>query len=441
MTHPRTVATASQLKLHEYLLCIALIACLAFAALPAFAQPSFITFESGPVRPVATTPNGAVLAVVNTPDNRLELFLVGGGSLVHAGSVPVGMEPVAVAARSNTEFWVVNHLSDSVSIVDISSAPFHVSRTLLVGDEPRDIVFAGTAPTERAFITTAHRGQQRVDSSIAAVTGAGDPQLLTPGVGRADVWVFNLDNLGTTFGGTPHEILSFFADTPRALAVSADNNTVYVAAHHSGNQTTVIAETAVPDGNNMPGPLDNVAGDPRPEAGLIVKFDGSNWLDANGVQWDSDVNFDLPDHDVFSFNANTLASSTVPEYDHVGTILFNMVVNPVSGRVYVTNTELPNHIIFEGPGDHGGSTVQGHLSESRITVLNPTNGSVDTQHLNQHIDYSLLHTDPNPANGPPGRRAKAAFACDTSTARCLKRWLNAIRCSLRLCKNRRIRYH
>ncbi|NQX87645.1 MAG: thrombospondin type 3 repeat-containing protein [Halioglobus sp.] len=70
-----------------------------------------------------------------------------------------------------------------------------------------------------------------------------------------------------------------------------------------------------------------------------------------------------------------------------------MVVNPVSGKVLVTNTELPNHIRFEGPGIHGGSTVQGHLSESRITVLDPTVPSVDSQHLNQHIDYSQLHTD------------------------------------------------
>jgi hypothetical protein len=126
----------------------------------------------------------------------------------------------------------------------------------------------------------------------------------------------------------------------------------------------------------------------------MVKFDGSKWLDADGIDWSSTVNFNLPDHDVFSINANTLASSSVLEYDHVGTILFNMVVNTVTGLVYVTNTELPNHIIFEGPGNHGGNTVQGHLSESRITVLNPANGNVDPQHLNQHIDYANLHTDP-----------------------------------------------
>src|SRR6185369_3479755 len=112
-------------------------------AVPAAAQPSFVNFESGQVRPLALAPGGATLFAVNTPDNRLEIFTVSGGNLTHSGSVVVGLEPVAVAARSATEVWVVNHLSDSISIVDVSSTPPRVTRTLLVGDEPRDIVFAG----------------------------------------------------------------------------------------------------------------------------------------------------------------------------------------------------------------------------------------------------------------------------------------------------------
>ena len=46
-----------------------------------------------------------------------------------------------------------------------------------------------------------------------------------------------------------------------------------------------------------------------------------------------------------------------------------MAVNPVSGKVYVSNTEARNEVRFEGPGIFGGSTVQGHLAETRITVL------------------------------------------------------------------------
>src|ERR1700675_1126279 len=132
-----------------------LVALLASAA-PVFAGP-FVTFESGQVRPLALSPDGTHLFAVNTPDDRLEIFDVNAGTLTHVTSVPVGLEPVAVAARSNSEVWVVNLLSDSVSIVDVSvpTAP-RVVRTLLVGDEPRDIVFAGSSG-HRAFITTAHR--------------------------------------------------------------------------------------------------------------------------------------------------------------------------------------------------------------------------------------------------------------------------------------------
>ncbi len=383
----------------------------------AFAQPSFVAWESGPVRPVVLSPDGSQLFVANTPDNTLEIFDVVGGSLVPAGSVPVGMEPIAVAARNNDEVWVVNHLSDSVSIVDLSLTPPRVTRTLIVGDEPQDIVFAGTGGN-RAFISTAHRGQHREDPSIAAVTGAGDPQLLTPGIGRLDVWVFDATSLGNTLGGTPVEILTFFADSPRALAT--DGTTVYVAAFKSGNQTTTINETLVCDGfqfsggtggcgpgapGGVPGPINNRPGPGQanaPETGIIVKYDGSDWRDTLNRNWSPLVPFDLPDHDVFAFDANTLNPGQV--FDHVGTILFNMVVNPNTGRLYVTNTELPNEVLFEGPGIHGNSTVQGRLSLSRISVLNTGTGAVDPQPLNQHIDYSKLFTDPDPLNHPdPGQ--------------------------------------
>ncbi|MDJ0852396.1 MAG: hypothetical protein QNK04_28835 [Myxococcota bacterium] len=368
------------------------------------AWANYQLFEAGQVRPLAISPDGSTLVATNTPDDHLEIFAIQpDGSLVQTGSVQVGMRPVALAFRTNDEVWVVNHLSDSVSIVDLAASVPRVARTLLVGDEPRAIIFAG-AGGNRAFISTARRGQHRVDASIASVPGAGDPQLTTAGIGRADVWVFDATSLGNTVGGTPVEILSFFTDTPRDLAVSPDGNTVYLAGFHTGNETTVINETLIPDGfdsagpsggapGGVPGPDDNANGDPAPETSVIVKFDGSVWRDSLGRNWNALVPFDLPDHDVFSIDANTLSSSSVVEFDHVGTILFNIAVNPASGVLYVTNTELPNHIRFEGAGEHGGSTVQGHLSESRITVIDPSTSSVSPKHLNQHIDYSKLHTD------------------------------------------------
>src|SRR5262245_31517573 len=368
--------------------------------------PSFIEFESGQVRPLAISSDRTKLFAVNTPNNTLEIFSITSEGLSLRARVPVGLEPVAVAARNDHEVWVVNHLSDSVSVVDLTPAP-RVTRTLLVGDEPRDIVFAGTP--SRAFITTAHRGQQRTDPSIASVPGAGDPQLTTSGVGHADVWVFDPADLGAAFGGRPARIMTFFTDTPRALAVSPDKKTVYVAGFKTGNQTTTLSEGIVCDGfdphtpctftdgsvspGGNPGPATNFEGKRAPEVGLIVKFNNATqqWEDELGRNWNQTVRFSLPDKDVFAVNANTLTETAA--FAHVGTTLFNMVTNPVTGRLYVSNTEAFNQVRLEGPGIFGGSTVQGHLAETRVTVISDGTAP-QPRHLNKHIDYSKLAGDP-----------------------------------------------
>jgi len=375
------------------------------SAASASAGPPFVEFESGPVRPVAMSPDGTTLFAVNTPNGTLEVFTLTSGLPVFDYRVPVGLEPVAVAARTNTEVWVTNLLSDSVSIVSLTGTP-HVVRTLLVGDEPRDIVFAGTPA--RAFIATAHRGQQRTDPSLAGAPGAGDPQLTTPGVPRADVWVFDPANLGSTMGGTPLQIMSFFTDTPRALAVSPDHNTVYVAGFKTGNQTTTISQGRVctgfqamtpcklPDGTTSPGgnpgPPTDSAKEPAPEVGLIVKLNNNDghWEDELGRAWDGSVRFQLPDTDVFAVDANSLAQKA--SFAHVGTTLFNMATNPVSGTLYVSNTDAVNNVRFEGPGIFGGHTVQGHLAEARITVI--AGSTVSPRHLNKQIDYTKLAGSP-----------------------------------------------
>jgi YVTN family beta-propeller protein len=374
-----------------------------------FATSSYTLFESGQVRPLAMSADGSQLYALNTPDNRLEIFTITNGGLTPAGSVIVGMEPVALAVRSNGQVWVVNNVSDSISIVEFNNNKPQVVRTLLVGDEPLDIVFAGENGN-RAFITTAHRGQ---NSPI-------DPALTTEGVGRADVWVFDANALDsdTSMGGSPLNIITLFTDSPRALTVSADGSKVYAAGFKTGNKTTTIAETVVTDDGGVPlatmhvdtdgngaaeAHMTDTAGNMQPLTGLIVQHNGTNWVDEAGTVWDHKVNFNLPDNDVFVIDANAEVPAEIEAISGVGTIIFNMITNPVSGKVYVTNTEALNLNRFTGPAGtlpavQGSpaaaySTLQGHFVESRITVLD---GDVTPVHLNKHIDYSVC-CDANPA--------------------------------------------
>lgn len=387
-----------------------LLLCISLFAFLHTAHADFINFESGHVRPLALSADGARLYAINTPDNSLEIYDVRVDGLSHVATVPVGMDPVAVALHGN-QAWVVNHISDSVSIVDINAVPPRVIKTLLVGDEPRDIVFAGSN-AGRAFITTAHRGQN------SPYTDPNNPgEMTTPGIGRADVWVFNADNTGDPATGTPLTILSLFTDTPRALAVSADGNTVYAAGFHTGNQSTPISEGAVCNGgaaaaactpgtgNNtlaapggMPLPNQNVEGVSAPESGLIVKFNGSDWIDELGRSWNDMVRFNLPDRDVFAIDANANPPQQTAFYSGVGTILYNMVSNPLSGKLYVSNTDAQNHVRFEGERAVGSTTssVVGNLHQARISVIDNT--GVHARHLNKHIDYAVSPAPAGTAN-------------------------------------------
>src|SRR5690606_2822403 len=144
------------------------------------------------------------LAACNTADNRIELFDLSSGTPVWTKSIPVGYDPVSVRFRTPTEAWVVNQISDSISIVDTATGA--VSETLRTADEPADVVFAGTPA--RAFVTCS----------------------------QADlVQVFSLSNLAAD----PLEI-AINGEDPRMLAVSADGGEVYAAVYESGNRSTLL---------------------------------------------------------------------------------------------------------------------------------------------------------------------------------------------------------
>jgi DNA-binding beta-propeller fold protein YncE len=337
---------------------------------------SVTVFESGPVRPLALSADGQRLYVVNGPAGCLEIYALNGDALSLVSSVSVGLEPVSIAERTSNELWVVNHLSDSVSVVRLDGTP-RVLRTLQVGDEPRDIVFAGNN-RDRAFITAANRGQNRPGFTSASLT--------TPGSGRADVWIFDAAQLEDSLNGKPLSIVTLPADVPRALAVSSDGRTVYAAAFMSGNRTTVLHRDAI--NTPKPGLTTSADGVQAPATGLIVRYEGTTWRDEARTDWSSQVKLTLSDEDVFAINASATIPSITDRFVGVGTTLFNMAV-AADGRIFVSNTEAFNEVRFEGSGRRGNSTIRGRIAESRISMISPTSGAVTAVHLNRHIDFNL----------------------------------------------------
>src|SRR5204862_1867172 len=107
--------------------------------------------------------------------------------------IPVGLEPISVAARNDGEAWVVNWMSDSVSVVDLNR--FKVSRSFDVGDEPTDVVFAGLQK-ELAFVCVSGLSQVKVFDPSAPATSpqsinirAKQPRSLTRDASGSQVFV------------------------------------------------------------------------------------------------------------------------------------------------------------------------------------------------------------------------------------------------------------
>ena len=178
-------------------------------------------------------------------------------------------------------------------------------------------------------------------------------------------------------------MVKLFGDAPRALAATPDGSRVYAAIFHSGNRTTTIPASVVKAQGVTLLPPTSANGVPTPPQSQIVRFDDASghWLDDEGRDWSAFVPFTLPDADVFALDANASPVAMQPNvvpYAHVGTVLFNMAVNPADGRVFVTNSEARNERRFEGAGAALASfpqllqhTVRGRLHQYRVTVIDP----------------------------------------------------------------------
>jgi len=312
----------------------------------------FKSFESPQIHPIALTPDGTRLLAVNTPNNTLSVFELSGATPVLAAEIPVGLEPVSVAARNNDEAWVTNWLSDSVSIVDLGAA--NVIRTVDVGDEPTDVVFAGVQ-RQIAFICVAGLAQVK----------AYDP----------------------TAPDSSPLVIDIRGKQPRSLGRDPSGARVFVSVFESGNQTTIVPAAQVAAAGGLPKPVPKMAKKlPRaPNTGLVVRWNGSQWADERrNTKWNQFIPYTLADVDLVIIDASGASPAVSQEIRGIGTHIGNAVLDQAANRLYVANTESFNQIRFE-------PNLRGRFLSNRVSIIGlgssaPASSPVD---INPHIDFDV----------------------------------------------------
>ncbi|MFN0132143.1 MAG: beta-propeller fold lactonase family protein [Phycisphaerales bacterium] len=358
---------------------------------------TLVNWETGHVHPVDMTPDRTRLLVCNTADNRLEVFDITSGTPALVAEIPVGLDPISVRARTNDEVWVVNNISDSVSIVRLSQK--NVVATLRTKDEPSDVAFAGNP--QRAFVSCSQANT---------------------------VQVFDPANLAAA----PTDV-AINGEDPRALAVSPDGMKVYAAIFNSGNASTIlgggglgggalayppniVGNPASPYGTANPPPNSGgsfspplAGGNPTPpRVGLIVKKNAAGeWMDDNNGNWTSLVSgpsaaasgrrpgWDLPDRDLAAIDASSLS---VAYARSLMNICMAAGVNPATGQIAVVGTDATNEIRFE-------PNVNGKFVRVKVGLVNPATLVGTLKDLNAHLTYATPtltnQTDRDLAIGDP----------------------------------------
>ena len=309
-------------------------------------HPAFLSPHAGPI----AVRDGRVF-VVNTPADTLDVIDATSGDV--AARVAVGIDPVGVAVRPDgKEVWVSNHVSDSVSVVDVDAA----SETYLTViatvqdldrrtratrfDEPVGIAFASN---EKVYVALSSENQVAiVDVHSREVTGH----------------------------------LDIPAQDPRALVVRGER--LYVIPFESGNQTQLSGGTP---------PLD----------GDLVTFDAWEHIVANnnvlslGHVVDLILHPRVPDRDLFVFDTTT--DQRVRTVSTLGTLLYGLAVDS-GGQVFIAQADARNDANGRtGTEGHGLAEMENRAFLNQISRVPATDGSEATR-----IDLEPLPPE-HPARG------------------------------------------
>jgi YVTN family beta-propeller protein len=223
-------------------------------ATPSATSNGRIAMMSPQFQPVAVTSQYVFIA--NTPNNTLDVIDPTSHQIVR--QIEVGIEPVGLGIRPDgKEIWVANHVSDSVSIIDLdtqSKTFLHVIDTIqdfdpktkaTRFDEPVGIVFANN---QKAYVSLSSESQVAViDVAERRITKrlrieAQEPRGMVVRNGKLFVIPFESNNQTQLSGGKKEDIDGNLV-TFDAWNHSIQNNNVLSIGH----VVDIVKNPQVPD--------------------------------------------------------------------------------------------------------------------------------------------------------------------------------------------------
>ena len=327
---------------------IAALTPLASAQVASTAHGPELNFESGPVRQLLVADDGLHLYLLNTRDHRLETYTIeevpGPNStepkLTLVGSLFTGLEPVSMAIHPQDPnlMFVANLVSDSLTLVDLEEQM--VLATYRVGDEPRDVEIVGG----RIYVACARARDLNgawVDHALVVLDLAPTPAV--------------------------SQVHSIEGHKPRALATNGSH--VFVVPQNSGNHTTILRDDHAFQLGLEQIDLDAFDTNINLNKTLLLSRSGPverGWR----IPQTGRIVFDheypgyvqpLADRDVRA--ASVATGALDPSFSTgVGTTLFDVQVNPVTGALWVANTDANNRTRME-------YNVAGDAVTNQVTVV------------------------------------------------------------------------
>tara|TARA_Y100001934_G_scaffold37762_1_gene43798 strand:- start:126 stop:3281 length:3156 start_codon:yes stop_codon:yes gene_type:complete len=299
-----------------------LLLLLQFALLAVPKKVGHPSFLSPHARPILV--HGGRVFVVNTPADTIDVIDSRTRQIIHR--IDVGIDPVSLAVRPDgRELWVANHVSDSVSVIDINPK----SRTYLrVVDTVQDFDLRAKATRFDEPVGIAFASNEKAYVALSSENKIAIVDVRSRKVRRH---------------------LNITAQDPRAIVVRKGK--LYVIPFESNNKTQLSGGYKID--------------------GKLVTFNAHEHSIANnnvlslGHKTDIVKHPRVPDRDLYVFDAKT--DRLIKTVSTLGTLLYGLAVDS-EGTVYIAQTDARNEVNGRsGTKKHGLKELENRAFLNQVT--------------------------------------------------------------------------